>query len=85
MSETELSILGWDFMVANGIVLDTRNMSLDVIGKAVPLVTPRQSVPFLTGVSVTSTVTIPAMSKSVIPATLDAPLKGPNGSLYRTL
>lgn len=53
----------------------------DVDAKEVPLVSPRHYVPCLTAVSVSSTVTIPAMSERVITASLDAPLKGllPNG------
>ncbi len=74
-------ILGWDFLVANGIIVDTRNMSLLVDDKLVPLVSPCQYIPKLTEVTVVSTVEVPAMSEMVITAKLDTPLKGlvPNG------
>ena len=73
---TKPLILGWDFLVANGIIVNTRNMALIVDDKVVPLVSPHQYVPKLTNVTVSSTVTVPAMSEMVITATLDVPLKG---------
>lgn len=73
---TKPLIWGWDFLVANSIIVDTRNMSLMVDDKVVPLVSPHQYVPKLTDVTVSSTVTLPAMSEMVISAKLDVPLKG---------
>lgn len=73
---TKPLILGWDFLVANGIIVDTRNMALLVDDKVVPLVSPHQYVPKLTDMTVSSTVTIPAMSEMVISAKLDMPFKG---------
>lgn len=73
---TEPPILGWDFLVANGIIVNTRNMVLTVDDKVVPLVSPHQCVPQLTSVTVSSTVTLPAMSEMIITARLDGPLKG---------
>lgn len=73
---TKPLILGWDFLVANGIIVNTRNMALIVDDKVVPVVSLHQYVPKLTDVTVSSTVSVPAMSEMVITAKLDVPLKG---------
>ena len=72
---TKPQILGWDFLVKNGIIVNTRNATLIVDEKVVPLVSPYQYVPKLSDVT-SSTVTILAMSEMVITAKLKVPLKG---------
>lgn len=41
-NSTKPLILGWDFLVANGIIVDTRKMALIVDDKVVPLVSQHQ-------------------------------------------
>lgn len=73
---TKALILGWDFLLANGIIVDTQNMSLIVDDKVVAVVSPHQYVPKLTDVTLSSTVPVAAMSEMVLTAKLDVPLKG---------
>lgn len=73
---TKPLILGWDFLVSKGVIVNPRKMSLLIGEKVVPLVSPKQYVPKLTELTVSSTVTIPPMSEMVISAKLDSSLKG---------
>lgn len=41
-NSTKPLILGWDFLVANGIIVDTRKVALIVDDKVVPLVSQHQ-------------------------------------------